>query len=379
MNRTDNKYFAFISYNSKDIRWGKRLQQKLEHYRMPAALCSEKGWNQTPIRPVFFAPTDIQPGGLTNEIRERLRASGHLIVICSPNSAQSEWVGKEIAFFHELGRTENIHFFIVDGIPHSEDAATECFNPVVSDLGLPEILGANIHEKIFRWRWLNKERAYVQLISKLLGVEFDSIWKRHRRLLAYKIASWIGCLLLVILSVIGVWAYNRSVNVSILLNEVTAPNDCLPPLKDAIVTLNLANEVKTDTLSSLGQPLVFPNVPYYFMDEEVRITVKAGGYIDVDRTMNLQKDMLVDIRRDTTIYGNVSFRLWDQENERFAGGRTIEIAGYKVMSDDNGLVQLHIPLKEQNVRYMLTSDQPLECDTLYMPCGKGDIVLYSLK
>lgn len=110
------KYYAFISYNSNDTEWGKRVQRKLEHYRMPATLCSERGWERRPINPVFFAPTDIQPGGLTEELQERLRASRNLIVICSPNSAQSEWVGKEIKFFHQLGRTKQIYFFIVDGI-----------------------------------------------------------------------------------------------------------------------------------------------------------------------------------------------------------------------------------------------------------------------
>jgi hypothetical protein len=99
MKKADNKYFAFISYNSKDIAWGRKLQRKLEHYRMPATLCSEKGWERTPIRPVFFAPTDIQPGGLTKELQDRLHASRNLVVICSPNSAKSEWVGREIAFF----------------------------------------------------------------------------------------------------------------------------------------------------------------------------------------------------------------------------------------------------------------------------------------
>lgn len=38
------RYFAFISYNTKDIEWGKKVQRKLEHYRMPATLCSEHGW-----------------------------------------------------------------------------------------------------------------------------------------------------------------------------------------------------------------------------------------------------------------------------------------------------------------------------------------------
>lgn len=49
------KYFAFISYNSKDTEWGKRVQKKLEHYCMPATLCREHGWeSRTPIKPVLF-------------------------------------------------------------------------------------------------------------------------------------------------------------------------------------------------------------------------------------------------------------------------------------------------------------------------------------
>ena len=81
LNQEQFKYFAFISYNSKDTEWGKRIQRKLEHYRMPSTLCSERGWDRTPIKPIFFAPTDIQPGGLDDELKERLKASRNLIVI----------------------------------------------------------------------------------------------------------------------------------------------------------------------------------------------------------------------------------------------------------------------------------------------------------
>lgn len=107
------KYYAFISYNSKDTAWGKRLQHKLEHYRMPATLCRQRGWKRKPIDPVFFAPNDIQPGKLTDELKSRLHQSRNLIVICSPNSAQSKWVGEEIDYFHSLGRDDNIHLFII--------------------------------------------------------------------------------------------------------------------------------------------------------------------------------------------------------------------------------------------------------------------------
>ena len=243
MQEQEFKYYAFISYNSKDTVWGKRVQRKLEHYRMPATLCSERGWKRTPIRPVFFAPTDIQPGGLTDELQERLKASRNLIVICSPNSAQSDWVGKEIEFFHSLGRTENIHFFIVDGKPHSGNSETECFNPVIDKLGLPEILGANIHERNYRWPWLNKERAYVQLVSKLLGVEFDAIWQRHKRLLLRRALAWLLGIAAVIAALVAVWMGNQPFNTTVHLNESTSHNDQLPPLHNAVVTLSLERPV----------------------------------------------------------------------------------------------------------------------------------------
>ena len=174
------KYYAFISYNSHDINFGKKLQRKLEGYRIPATLCQEYGWERKPIKPIFFAPTDIQPGGLTNEIQERLKTSKYLIVICSPQSAQSKWVGKEIAFFHQLGRTNNIQFFIIDGIPHSKNKDTEGYNPIINTLGIPEISGVNIHDKIYKLPWLKKERAYVKLITKLLDLDFDTRWQRHK-------------------------------------------------------------------------------------------------------------------------------------------------------------------------------------------------------
>lgn len=37
------KYFAYICYNTE---WGKKEQKKLKHYRMPATLCSEHGWER---------------------------------------------------------------------------------------------------------------------------------------------------------------------------------------------------------------------------------------------------------------------------------------------------------------------------------------------
>lgn len=371
----DYKFFAFISYNSHDTSWGKKLQRKLEGYRMPATLCSEHGWERKPIKPVFFAPTDIQPGGLTAELQERLKASRHLIVICSPHSAKSEWVGKEIEFFHSLGRTKDIHFFIVDGIPHSGNPDTECFNPIVDTLGLPEILGANIHEKIYRSPWLNRERAYVQLITKLLGVEFDSIWQRHRRLLRQKIAAWTVGIVLVLAALVGVWLTNQPIDVSVSLNETSVHNDNLPPMKDAVVTMQLENEVKTDTIRTLDATSIFANIPHKALGKNIHLTVECRDWLPVDTSFLLTKEVAINMARNPHPYGDVVFRLWSIDREQGVANAQVTLAGQTATSDAKGYVRMSIPLDRQSDRYKVECSLPLEYNVLSMPTTESTVLI----
>lgn len=378
------KYFAFISYNSKDTAWGKKLQKKLEHYRLPASLCHEHGWDRKPIKPVFFAPTDIQPGGLNEELQERLKNSKNLIVICSPNSAKSEWVGKEIEFFHSLGRTKSIHFFIVDGIPNSGNPETECFNPVVEKLGLPEILGANIHEGIYRWSWLNRERAYAQLISKLLGVEFDTLWKRHKKRLIQKVLAWtIGSIIM-----IAAWVFTirmiMPVTVEIHTHDISK-NEFLP-YENGIVTLHLDNETLTDTVCLQVGKAHFNRIPRYRMGNDAHIQVTFRDFFEKDTVMPLAELITLDIERDPRVFGHIHFSLWDLENENFvpdceivisdrdSNGQTRIITYGK--TDSRGCFETDIPLPQQRTAYNVSSPNVnLESNTLYMPCGENDVIL----
>lgn len=366
-------YFAFISYSSKDTKWGKRLQKKLENYRMPKKLCAEHGWERKPMHPVFFAPNDIQPGGLTEELKKRLRASKHLIVIGSPNSAKSEWVGKEIEYFHSLGREDKIHYFIVDGVPNSENPDTECFHPKLKELKMPEILGVNIHETNHRLPWLNKERAYVQLISKMMGVEFDDIWQRRKRLLINLAIAWaIGAL--AVLAVLGwVWMSNQPFDARLGLNEVSIINNQLPPLHDAVVTLTLDNETKMDTIHANAAAL-FANIPHRFLGQETHITFDAPDFQPLDTTVKLSRDVTLNINRNAEVYGNVHFTLWNPATEAGIPNCTVKIAGQQVTSDAKGEVRLTVPLEAQRQRYLIEAPFPLLGDTIYMPCGDNDVI-----
>ena len=368
------KYFAFISYSSKDYKWGKCVQRRLEGYRMPATLCSEHGWKRKPINPVFFAPTDIQPGPLTDELKARLIDSKHLIVICSSNSAQSDWVGQEIEYFYkELGR-KNIHFFIVDGTPHTGDKTTECFNPIVEKLGMPEILGANIHEHVSRWSWINKERAYVQLITKLLGVEFDSIWQRHRRMLIEKLFAWCIGILVVLSVIIGVWLANQPIDVKVSLNEVSVHNDNLPPLRNAIVTLVLDNENKTDTFARINQKVFFKNIPANKLGKEVKVHFSSENWCAYDTIIKLNKSFSLNVSRDVKAFGHVHFTLYDQQVFPVAN-KSIMINGIELRSNKMGVVDTIISLEKQSTIYRLTSLSVALQDTLIdAKCGDNEAV-----
>ena len=369
------KYFAFISYSTHDTKWGKRIHKKLESYSMPATLCSKHGWKRKPLNPIFFAPYDIQPGGLTEELKNRLRQSRNLIVICSPNSAQSYYVGLEIEFFHQLGRTKNIHFFIIDGVPNSGDKSAECFNPKVKQLGIPEILGANIHEKVYRWPWLNRERAYVQIVTKLLGVEFDSIWQRHRRMLRQRIAIWFIGMAAVLVALIGIWLTNRPVDVEVSLKETSVHNKNLPPLHNAVVTLMLDNEKKTDTLKSIQAKGLFTNIPHCAIGKETRITIECKGWVSIDTTIILRKQTHINITRNPKDYGNVEFRLWDLTKERGVANVRVTIAGHTSLSNTAGYVSLEIPLEDQSTTYQVECELELKNNTIAMPTTESTVLL----
>lgn len=369
------KYFAFISYNSHDVRWGKKLQKKLEGYKMSAILCKEHGWKRKPLKPIFFAPTDIQPGPLNNELKERLCASKNLIVICSPYSARSQWVGREIEYFHSIGRTENIHFFIVDGVPHSGNPDTECFNPIIEKLGLSELLGANVHEKIYRFSYLNRERAYVQLITKLLGIEFDSIWQRHKRQLLQRCINLLLGIICVLGLVLYAWNMNKPVDIGVSLTEGRALNTDLPPLKDAIVSIQVANEIKSDTVSNMKDVARFLNIPNKYTGKEARIKVTCKDYLSVDTTVVLKKNISIMMNRDEQVYGRVHFRLWKLNSEESIPNQYVEVNGIKVKSDSLGFVDISVPLEAQKQKYAVCSDEIELMDSLvFMPCGESDVI-----
>lgn len=112
-------YYAFISYSSKDRLIGQRFHRALERYRIPKPLrgrVTAHGTVPARLTPIFRDRSDLEAApDLAARIETALAESPFLIVLCSPQSAASPWVNKEIATFKTLGRKEKIIAVLVDG------------------------------------------------------------------------------------------------------------------------------------------------------------------------------------------------------------------------------------------------------------------------
>ena len=167
------EYFAFISYKHEDMRWAKWLQQQIETYRLPGIIRKQAPHLPKHIRPVFRDQTDISTGPLLQNLRQELQDSRFLIVLCSPAAAKSEWVNREVQHFIDMGRADRIIPFVVAGTPNAANPEEECF-PAILRGAERSMLGVSVPE-------LGKEKAFVKVVAKLLGLKFDQLWDRHRR------------------------------------------------------------------------------------------------------------------------------------------------------------------------------------------------------
>lgn len=212
-------YYAFISYKREDEKWAKWLQKKLESYGFPVALRKDNPSLPQKIRPIFRDQSDLSGGNLKEEIEKGLAESKYLIVICSPRSAKSPWVSKEVRYFIDCGRENYIIPFIIGGSPNASNPEDECFPEGLRLLsGEREILGININE-------MGRDAAAIKVIARMFNLRFDTLWQRHERDKRRKRFAVIASIVLFALISLGVGIYMTFLNTQITNERDRANNE----------------------------------------------------------------------------------------------------------------------------------------------------------
>ena len=133
------RYKAFISYSWSDKGWAGWLHRALETYRTPRALVgASTAYGPAPagLHPIFKDREEEAAGhSIGAAIEAAMTASDFLIVVCSPRSAQSTWVNREIAWFKRNRDPRRILAVVVEGEPGASltpgAAGAECFPPAL--------------------------------------------------------------------------------------------------------------------------------------------------------------------------------------------------------------------------------------------------------
>ena len=107
----------------------------------------------------------------------------------------------------------------------------------------------------------------------------------------------------------------------------------------------------------------------------MHLTASCRDFLDVDTTLVLTQNNILNIYRDPKVYGDVHFKLWSLNKEESINNTTIEVDGNPVTSDENGNLSLFIPLNLQKTDYPIKAPFTLLTDTIHMPCGDDDVIL----
>lgn len=204
------QFDAFISYRHADLDrfFAERLHQVLEAYRVPQALVRQG----TPrrLKRVFRDRDELDAAeNLTETIKQALKFSRFLIVVCSPRTPGSIWVGKEIEYFRTLGPDRQILALLIEGepaesFPHQLTHVMSLGGPEGTPQGVLETidpLAADIRASTRPKSLKLLATEKLRLLAPMLGCRFDDLHRRELRRRRQTLFSWslfgvVGCSIL---------------------------------------------------------------------------------------------------------------------------------------------------------------------------------------
>jgi tetratricopeptide (TPR) repeat protein len=206
------RYWAFISYSHRDAAFGRSLHRRLENYVLPRRLVGRAvAGSVVPRRlaPIFRDREEFAAAhDLSAEVRAALKASRSLIVVCSPQAAASQWVGREVEVFRELHPDAPVLAAVRAGEP------ADCFPTALRRVGANgveiEPLAAD-----FRRGRDGEHLGLLKLVAGVLDLGLDELvqrdaHRRHQRVTAVTAAALALALVMSLLTLFAVNARSEA-------------------------------------------------------------------------------------------------------------------------------------------------------------------------
>lgn len=198
-------FSAFISYRHGDIdsRAALEVQKRLERFRAPKDISAVR----RPFRRCYVDEGELSSGyDYAKQLREVLRNSEWLIVICSPGTGDSHWVNEEIGIFLEYHDRSRVLALLTGGEPEQSFPPRLLEEAPGGDLLIAaDARGKTLEEVLGRIRG----DALLKLAAPMLSTTFDSLRQREK---VYRLrrAAGAAAVMAVIASAFGVYAADRA-------------------------------------------------------------------------------------------------------------------------------------------------------------------------
>jgi WD40 repeat protein len=275
------RFDAFVSYAARpDYATARRVEAFLESFRSRLGagearvrqieICRDGSDFRLPARP---------PGGEMTEsiwtiIAEELEKSRYLLVLCSPEATQSEWVAKEIAWFLEHRGPQSILLAVTHGADPI-GAPERCFPAAIRATGLhTSQIWYDLRrlERGYAGQARDAEDELVRLARDLLGWNDETsgplgaLWlreetRRRRRSMRWTIGAAAALSALAIFATVEAWQ-SKTASQRARGNAIVATADAVPdPLAGVLMLDELAGEEEPPDGMRVAQRLAATPIP----------------------------------------------------------------------------------------------------------------------
>ncbi|MDA7916259.1 hypothetical protein N9B94_03395 [Verrucomicrobia bacterium] len=185
--KSECAYWVSIVAMPSDMRWATWLQQRLESYRLPSVL-EEKldSLGAEPKRRGKALLLSLENGAKLEAIEDQLKRSRFLVVVCSPDAANSSDMDQMIRSFKRLEREHRVQCLIVAGEAYAssrlEPEGEECLPRAIKyevdkDGSINDTPAAPAAADIRAHRE-GRRNAFLKILSGLFRLEFEEMKDR---------------------------------------------------------------------------------------------------------------------------------------------------------------------------------------------------------
>ena len=213
----DRHYSAFISYrhNPRDIEVAKHIQQKLEHFKIPAQIAEQCGYSR--FDPLFRDQEELEINSdLAGRINQALDNSDYLIVICSPSYNQSKWCLLEVESFLKNHDRDHVLCVLSEGEPPAIFPDTLCnYKKTVTDKsGKKKTVTVHSEPLACDYRGSFKDADRIELprlASAMIGCSYDELVMRQEKYRRKKLTAILASAFAAAAIIISYLLYSNAV------------------------------------------------------------------------------------------------------------------------------------------------------------------------